>query len=715
MTEELFIDGQFVDLKPGASITLNFKSNLLGDISKITSSNSQTIQCPKTTRNRKIFDNPGAPAYVSDRRYKRFRAFLVRNGVKIVEIGYAVLLSSSETYEIALYWGVMANFQAWVDKGAKLNELEGTEAIAWNKNVAISTVEQLTTNGYGYAEYDCGVADTEQVNIHPCATAWWVLGKIAAQAGFEIDVPERYADTMRRIAIPCLRRNASPESWDYSALKGEIYSRLYSEPYMGSFIYYWGITTKSISQSILPFYIGETNIPTGGKRVEMSYFSTCSCKELRIKIQLDTFRDVASEGAKMHIRKRKENSWVLTKYKWAPSVNSVWTYDVDDVIDCSDFNEFCIGLDYTHNHKTDQGGTTFVGNIEIYPNDENLTYPSLFPIPQNLPEISQVDFIKAICAMLGIFIVPDPSNANRLRFSSVDALQANKAAALDWSHKLVRSNDDEPKATEFKIGDYCRNNFFRYKEDDAVTRKADGNLKIDSELLDTEKTVVTLPFAPSDGSTIRQYELREKDTGAADEESPLEAVNVSDRIMLLTEHDGRARLRFDGLEFESLLTQYYAGLSQLLNSAITITEQIRIDEIDIKTLDYTRPFYLRQYGKYYGIVSIQSSTGKSCEVKAIQLPADRHEEAPDPTKTDCRIGYKAAENIVLTATHPLHSDVSVRYVVHTADGQAEYTTLFPGGKTEYTTPYIVTRNFDRVEIIELTPSGDSMYNYLIAE
>ena len=129
MTEGLYINGEAVDLKPDAATTLNYKSNLLGDISKITSSNSQTIQCPKTTRNRKIFDNPGAPAYVSDKRYNRYSARLVRNGIEVVRVGYAVLLSSSETYEIALYWGVMANFQTWVDKAAKLNELTGTEAL----------------------------------------------------------------------------------------------------------------------------------------------------------------------------------------------------------------------------------------------------------------------------------------------------------------------------------------------------------------------------------------------------------------------------------------------------------------------------------------------------------------------------------------------------------------------------------------------------------
>ena len=60
MKEELYIDDQIVDLYPDKPITLNFKSNILHDISKITASNSYTIQLPKTTRNRCVLDNPTA-------------------------------------------------------------------------------------------------------------------------------------------------------------------------------------------------------------------------------------------------------------------------------------------------------------------------------------------------------------------------------------------------------------------------------------------------------------------------------------------------------------------------------------------------------------------------------------------------------------------------------------------------------------------------------
>ena len=47
----LFIDGELVDLDDSTKITLNYKSNLFTDLSKIVSNNSYTIKLPKTVRN----------------------------------------------------------------------------------------------------------------------------------------------------------------------------------------------------------------------------------------------------------------------------------------------------------------------------------------------------------------------------------------------------------------------------------------------------------------------------------------------------------------------------------------------------------------------------------------------------------------------------------------------------------------------------------------
>lgn len=621
MTEELYIDGEAVDLKPDAATTLNYKSNLLGDISKITSSNSQTIQCPKTTSNRKIFDNPGAPAYMSDRRYKRYSARLVRNGIEVVRIGYAVLLSSSETYEIALYWGVMANFQAWVDKAAKLNDLAGAEALTWDSNIAATTLSQMKSAGYGFAKYNCGVSNTSLANFHPSATAWWILDKIAKQAGFTFEVPSKYTSALQTIAIPCLSQNSSDAS-------NEAEATVSTYPFLTHSNGFWGysiagnngtdrhgvfdpddntkIRKVDNATKVIISIVNRSGAPLG-----LVFYSNSASKfPSRVYIRATRYNDHGETTTQIAVS--IGSSSVSSSTRKRAYQKTYYFADIEEEISWGEYDYLRL---FPHTGTSLIAGSR-LGNtkLTITEDFENILYPSLFPIPQNLPEISQIDFIKAICGMIGIFVVPDPANVNNLKFVSLDILQENKTRACDWSDKLVRSNDDEPKTTEYKINDYCRNNYFKYKEDDTVPTNADGNLKIDSEVLDAKKTVITLPFAPSDGSTIPHYEL-------SDDGTAVDTVQVKDRIMrLISDDSGLAMLTFDDLDFTTLLSKYYSTLSRLLNSAISITEQIMLNEYDLKSLDYSIPFYLRQYGKFYGIVSIQSTANGACEVKAVQLP-----------------------------------------------------------------------------------------------
>lgn len=719
MTEELYINGETVDIKPDAATTLNYKSNLLGDISKITSSNSQTIQCPKTTRNRKIFDNPGAPAYVSDKRYNRYSARLVRNGIEIVRVGYAVLLSSSETYEIALYWGVMANFQAWVDKAAKLNELTGTEALTWGANITATSLSQMKSAGYGYAKYDCGVSNTNLANIHPSVTAWWILNRIATQAGFTFEIPDKHKLALRGIAIPCLSRNAS-------AASNQAEATVSTYPFLQNSNGFWGYSIAGNNGTdkhgvFDPDDNTKIRKVDGATKVIISIIDK-SGSQLRMTLYSN---DSGAFPSRVYVRATQYNDNSETTTQIAVSIgssavsSSTGMYAYQKTYYFADINEELLWGRYDYLRLFPHNGSgrivgSRLGNtkLTITEDFESIIYPSTYPIPQNLPEISQIDYIKAICGMLGIFAVPDPANVNNLKFVSLDTLQENKVQACDWSDKLARSNDDEPKTTEYKINDYCRNNYFRYKEDDTVSTNADGNLKIDSEILDAEKTVITLPFAPSDGSTIRHYELN--DDGTA-----VDAVQVKDRIMrLISDGSGLAMLTFDGLDFTTLLSKYYSTLSRLLNGVITIAEQVMLDEYDLKSLDYSIPFYLRQYGKFYGIVSIQSTANKACEVKAIQLPETVIEQTePERPSQTVYIGWEQnLAAVYITASEPPVSDLEVFATPYTYEGVAldPWIITFAAGQTKVRT-YAITRIFGWLEINSITPEYDDTYSYEIAE
>lgn len=723
MTEELYIDGVLVDLKPDATTTLNYKSNLFGEISKITSSNSQTIQCPKTTRNRKIFDNPGAPAYISSKRYSRYSAYLLRNGIEIIGGGYAVLLSASECYEIALYWGVMANFQAWIDKAAKLNELSGTEYISWNKSISMTRLSLMESRGYGYARYGCGVSNADLINIHPSVTAWWLFNKIATQAGFTFEMPSKYMTALKSIAIPCLQKNSSPESWEaektfVSTYCTTIREFLGMDPNTGGapMAYAVGYINVKSNTQIHPVYLGNNisygyyaNYSTSGdiswphgtdyRTVYMAEFSTLSLDEMEIYINALSVNLASSTSIEMYAKKDGADYTVFKS--WALSSGQ----EIRETINCSNFDKYYFIL---KNPK--QESAAYEINIEIIPHADQMTYPSVFRIILNLPDISQIDFIKAICAMLGIFVVPDPSNANHLKFVSIEVLQTNKTQAQDWSDRLVASNEDEPKTVEFKINDYCRNNYFKYKEDDTVAANADGNLKIANETLEKEKTVITLPFAPSDGSKIPHYKL-------SDDGTEVEDVNIKDRIMSLIDNGSeRAALTFDGLEFETLLSKYYTTLSRLLNSAITITEGIMLNEFELKSLDYATPFYLRQYGKYYGIISVQSTAGKACEVKAVQLPETVIEEPERPSQT-VSIGWISSGSAVyVKASASPTSDLNITVTPYTYDGVAlgQKTIILPAGQTQVSAMSI-TQIFGWLVINSITPEYDDTYSYIIAE
>lgn len=719
MTEELYINGETVDIKPDAATTLNYKSNLLGDISKITSSNSQTIQCPKTTRNRKIFDNPGAPAYVSDKRYNRYSARLVRNGIEIVRVGYAVLLSSSETYEIALYWGVMANFQAWVDKAAKLNELTGTEALTWGANITATSLSQMKSAGYGYAKYDCGVSNTNLANIHPSVTAWWILNRIATQAGFTFEIPDKHKLALRGIAIPCLSRNAS-------AASNQAEATVSTYPFLRNSNGFWGYSIAG-NNGTDKHGVFDPDDNTKIRKVDGAtkvIISIIDKSGSRLGMTLYS-NDSGAFPSRVYVRATQYNDNSETTTQIAVSIgssavsSSTGKYAYQKTYYFADINEELLWGRYDYLRLFPHNGSgrivgSRLGNtkLTITEDFESIIYPSTYPIPQNLPEISQIDYIKAICGMLGIFAVPDPANVNNLKFVSLDTLQENKVQACDWSDKLARSNDDEPKTTEYKINDYCRNNYFRYKEDDTVSTNADGNLKIDSEILDAEKTVITLPFAPSDGSTIRHYELN--DDGTA-----VDAVQVKDRIMrLISDGSGLAMLTFDGLDFTTLLSKYYSTLSRLLNGVITIAEQVMLDEYDLKSLDYSIPFYLRQYGKFYGIVSIQSTANKACEVKAIQLPETVIEQTePERPSQTVYIGWEQnLAAVYITASKPPASDLEVVATPYTYEGVAlgqEVITLAAGQTKASTSP--VTRIFGWLEINSITPEYDDTYSYEIAE
>lgn len=127
MYEELYIIDKGVRLKVDlaipSGITLNFKSNIFGDLSKITCSYSYTFKLPLTANNRRVFDNADDIRATSDKVRKRLKAVYIQNGIPLFENANLYIDSTENHFNAVMTWGVIDGFQTLKDDDISIKEL----------------------------------------------------------------------------------------------------------------------------------------------------------------------------------------------------------------------------------------------------------------------------------------------------------------------------------------------------------------------------------------------------------------------------------------------------------------------------------------------------------------------------------------------------------------------------------------------------------------
>lgn len=203
--DELYINGDKVDVGD-TDISLNYKSNLLTDISKIVSNNSYTIKLPKTAKNLALIECAHLPSSTTKFPYLKHVGNVLRNGIIIVKDANVVLLSVSEYIETALSWGNVTNFAEIVSSDKKLTDLEygteeGTDWVVWNNKGSNSA--QFPLINYGFNSGDSNVW------YHPVITVKWILEKIQEESGVTFNFPSDKLTVINKMIIPLLTRNDS--------------------------------------------------------------------------------------------------------------------------------------------------------------------------------------------------------------------------------------------------------------------------------------------------------------------------------------------------------------------------------------------------------------------------------------------------------------------------------------------------------------------------
>ena len=600
--DELYINNTKADLNK-TDITLSYKSNLLTDISKIVSNSSYTIRLPKTANNLALIECAHLPSSISRYPYLKHKGTLLRNGIEIIKDAIVVLLEINESIEIALTWGNVTNFASVVNDGKKLTDLEygtveGTDWVVW---------ENWGENSERFPRIDYGFNSNDpNVWRHPVVPVWWILYRIQEESGVTFNFPSDKLTVINKMIIPLLTRNDSHPLFDKfpfiikaSGLRYDGFNScdvVFSIPDATQQNYGEILSENTFLKSNY-----EASLISGEIYIGIKY--TYSTSSSDYPIILNVYEDSANTSPVI-------SKTIYPQIEQKDGYKSLY-FQFSYEVDIKDGYKFDLSL--TPRPSIDQN-SCFIesdSNINLYLKTKGeISFGEKFPLVPNLPDIKQIDFIKAVASMVGLFALPDGENG--IKFIPFDNLSANKSKAVDWTNRVIMAyNSVTPRNLQYTLDNIAQNNWFRYKEDDNVMGNYDGNIQVDDATIEYERDAITLPFsACSTKGGVAYIPLY-----SYNEEGELEYNKTNPRILLL---DGTKGI-FKGLEWTTLIANNYQTYKGLINNAKVVTEYIRLNSIELRDLEMDIPVYLAQYGCYLAIIEIKTKENDICECKLLKL------------------------------------------------------------------------------------------------
>ena len=203
--------------------------------------------------------------------------------------------------------------------------------------------------------------------------------------------------------------------------------------------------------------------------------------------------------------------------------------------------------------------------------------------------------LKTFMQLFGLFPIFNYATKT-LSLVNMSLIKGNKNAALDWTEKLVGN----VKRT-FVIDGYGQTNNILFSENEQ-NQQDKISFYIADDNLDPEKDLFTLKIETGQGYLIQQL----NDTGTQFKKSK------NPHLVILDKDNDSEGYPIDNYYHVNRhvtsqdLTHYYDSLSSIINDAECVEADFLLNDYDISTLDLTKPIYLRQFGRYFYINSVQN-------------------------------------------------------------------------------------------------------------
>lgn len=271
-----------------------------------------------------------------------------------------------------------------------------------------------------------------------------------------------------------------------------------------------------------------------------------------------------------------------------------------------------------------------------------LVFGGLITYSSMLPKIKCSDFLKDLSIRFG-FIINVYEDQKVLYLSKFENIRPQWPNIQNWSRRI---DDTEPEEITFSYDNYAQNNYFKHKPDKSILSTPEGtdyNLTVPNANLDYEKDFYTSPFAASEnilfnGNLTCYINLYDVNTNKFDKD-------VENRICFSDVYfnsykftDGTTTTPYldcvlcwfiDDSKPElsmgfgtDLINQNSSALISALQDVRIIKQNVKLNIIDIKIIDYLKPVWIEQYQSYFFISSINQfnyTNPQTTEVELIKL------------------------------------------------------------------------------------------------
>lgn len=578
MDERLYVNGSLVELKEN-SVARSLQINDFSDVKDRQANYSNSINIPKTPKNKQIFNFLGLLGSTTRIPYEVINIKYVLDGIELVTNGKGVIKNTdTNNFSLVIY-----------DGNISMTDLLGTSTLAdldfatlYNHNLSYSSFFNSMANTSGYIYGTNGSASLSIGQTVPSFYIHTLMDMIFTQKGWTLaGAILTDADYKSRVTTMDIGFN---QTLTPSITPVTGFPQIKSTNYTASY----GVNT---TDDIL----SDTYIVTADSVVKVSFTGSITTvtgfPEIRIKVNgvLATILPSLSDEFSIYVL----TGDIITVYISVTTqfTNPNYVYDIT------------------------QAYTTIIDSDDSY-------YTIVFS--DLIGSKKQIDLVKDVMQRFGLLFRKTP-HKNEIEFITSELLLSSTATADDWSSKF------SDKVSESYTSDYAQDNVFKYNYDESDNDFADGHLAVTNVNLQINKTALTTMFKATVLNGV--YQMTYFDSAGVPKQDGLRIfkitiVNKSLGFVLKTGYSNIitktlniADLDFSALLYQTELTNNYTIFNNMLNNYKEIVVNCNLSIIDIYQLDFYKLKYFKQLGRYFYLNKVVNfKNNEVTKVELIQIP-----------------------------------------------------------------------------------------------